>query len=140
MGHKKKKRKKRRKRHIVLIMGAYHRDKVEVMRKAAREMADRLGLKIDAEIWVPGSYEVPLVLQRQLRKRRIDGAVLLGIIERGETAHGLVMAQSVMPLILALGLMFGKPVGMAILGPEIDPEQMDARLIPYAEKGVMAVA
>ena len=44
-------------------------------------------------VWVPGSMEAPLALER-LSYEDVDGAITLGIIERGDQ-HGLVMGQSV---------------------------------------------
>ncbi|KKU82519.1 MAG: 6,7-dimethyl-8-ribityllumazine synthase [Parcubacteria group bacterium GW2011_GWA2_47_8] len=125
--------------NIALILGSFHKKRVERMLKKARRVAKELGLHIAQEVWVPGSMEKPLALKRVLASPHIAGAVVLGIIERGETKHGLVMAQSVIPLILQLQLDFMKPVGVGILGPEILDKQIDERLEAYAEKAVRAV-
>jgi 6,7-dimethyl-8-ribityllumazine synthase len=87
---------------------------------------------------VPGSYEVPLALKALLADGGIDAAVVLGIIERGETAHGLVMANAVMPKLLDLQLEHMKPVGIGILGPEIFPSQIEPRIRPYARAAAEA--
>ncbi len=73
-------------------------------------------------------------------KENISGVVALGIIERGETKHGLVMGHTIMQTILNLELEFMKPVGVGILGPEILPSQIPSRLLPTAQKAVLAVA
>lgn len=56
-----------------------------------------------------------------LSNNNVDGAVALGIIESGETKHGLVMANSVINAIIQLQLEFMKQIGVGILGPEILP-------------------
>ncbi len=109
---------------------------MEEARNAARE----LEFNIKEEIWVPGAYEKPLALKRLLMRDDIDGAAVLGIIERGETKHGLVMAYAVMGAIIKLELEYMKPVGIGILGPEILPGQINSRLKVYAEKAVKAAA
>ena len=109
------------------------------MLNEARKVAKENNLKIVEEIWVTGSYEKPLALKRVLKKKNIAGAVLLGIIERGETKHGLVMGQVVMQAVVNLELEFMKPVGIGILGPEILPEQINPRLLPHARQAVLAV-
>jgi 6,7-dimethyl-8-ribityllumazine synthase len=76
--------------------------------------------------------EKPLALKRLLLRDDIAGAVVLGIIERGETDHGLVMGQSVVKAIIDLQLAFMKPVGVGILGPGIHPSQIPPRVEPYA--------
>ena len=106
----------------------------------AHETAMHEGLELDEPIWVPGSMEKPLALKRVLKRAFIVGAVTLGIIERGETAHGLVMAQAVIKSIIDLQLEMMKPVGIGILGPEITQEQIQPRLKPYARNAVLAVS
>ena len=110
------------------------------MLEAAREQARLDGLEIVEEVWVPGSIEKPLALKRLLQREDVDGAVALGIIERGETKHGLVMGQTVTDAIIRLQLEFMKPIGLGILGPEILPEQIPPRLNGYAKAAVSAVA
>ena len=106
-----------------------------------RSRIDDLREKLEAE------KEVLAVKEKELRDqlkefgkkpKEIDAAVVLGIIERGETAHGLVMAQSVSNKILDIQLDHMKPVGMGILGPEIFPSQISARVEPYARAAAEA--
>lgn len=127
-------------KNIAIILGEFHKKEATEMLAEARKVAKENKLDIVEEIWVNGSYEKPLALKRVLKKKNIAGAVLLGIIERGETKHGLVMGQVVMQAVLDLELEFMKPVGVGILGPEILPEQIPSRLLPHARKAVLAVA
>lgn len=125
---------------IGIIAGQFHAAEMAEMLDEARKTAAPLGLEIVAEVLVPGSMEKPLALKRLLLRHDIDGAVVLGIIEKGETAHGLVMAQAVIAAIIGLELETMKPVGVGILGPEIQPSQIPARIRPYAAAAVRAVA
>ena len=109
---------------IAVIIGSFHRAYGEIMLSQAHETAMHEGLQLDEPIWVPGSMEKPLALKKELKRAAIVGAVTLGIIERGETGHGLVMAQAVIKSIIDLQLETMKPVGIGILGPEITPEQI----------------
>src|SRR3990167_8575825 len=126
-------------KNIALIMGSFHKQEMEIMHAEALVVAKDVGLHIAEEIWVPGSLEKPLALKKALQKDNIVGAVVLGIIERGQTKHGLVMGQAVTAAIIQLQLEFMKPVGMGILGPEILPEQIPTRLRPYARAAVAAL-
>lgn len=127
-------------KNIAIICGEFHKKEVTEMLTEARKVAAENNLTITEEIWVNGSYEKPLALKRVLQKDTIDAVVMLGIIERGETKHGMVMAQTVMPAIINLELEYMKPVGIGILGPEILPSQIPSRLLPTAQKAVLAVA
>ena len=87
---------------------------VERMAAAAGERAGELGLKVVAERWVPGALECPLALQQLLARDDVAGAVLLGIIERGETQHGLAMGQAVVQAVLDLAVERFGPVDLYV--------------------------
>ncbi len=123
---------------IALVLGSFHKKEAEEMLAVARETAVENHLEIVETVWVPGSMEAPLALKRLLMRDDIDAAVALGIIERGETKHGLVMGEVVYDAIIRLQLEFMKPIGFGILGPEILPEQIAPRLKPYARAAVEA--
>ncbi len=127
-------------RNIALVLGSFHRTQIEDMLDETRTTASEFDLTISEEVWVPGSMEKPLALKRLLTRADIDGAVALGIIERGETAHGLVMGQTVIGAIISMQLDLMKPIGVGILGPEIHPSQIPSRLRPYGRAAVAAVA
>lgn len=121
-----------------LIIGEFHRSAARAMEEEATDAITSNGHSIGRVVMVPGTYEVPLALKVMLADAEIDAAVILGIIERGETAHGLVMANAVMPKVLDLQLEYGKAVGIGILGPEIFPSQIDPRVRPYARAAAAA--
>ena len=124
---------------ISLVVGSFHQASCEIMVEKAWSTARGLGLEVLDEVWVPGSMEKPLATKRLLERSVVDAVVVLGIIERGETAHGRVMGQAVIQSLIDLQLATNKPVGVGILGPEILPEQIPPRLAPYAEAAVKAV-
>lgn len=127
-------------KNIAAVIGQFHKAHGEAMLDEAQKTAAELGLNIAEIIWVHGSLEKPLALKRILQHNDIDGAVVLGIIEKGETSHGLVMGQSVIGAIIRLQLEFMKPVGIGILGPDIQPSQIPPRVRPYAREAVVAVS
>lgn len=127
-------------KRIALVLGSFHKKEADDMLVVAHEVALEKDLKIAEIVWVPGSMEAPLALKRLLMRDDIDGAVALGIIERGETKHGLVMGEVVYDAIIRLQLEFMKPIGFGILGPEILPEQIEKRVKPYAQAAVEALA
>ncbi len=126
-------------RNIALVLGAFHKTEVEEMAREAKLAAAEMKLNVIEEVWVPGSYEKPLALKKLLARDDIEGAVVLGIIEKGETKHGLVMAQTVMKAIIDLELFFMKPVGIGIVGPEVLPNQIRSRLKSHARRAIEAV-
>ena len=97
-------------KRVGLVCGSFHRDEVERMLAFATDEAEQLGLTIGEVVWVPGSMEVPLALDRLLESH--DAAACLGIIEKGETQHGLAMGQAVIKTILDLQLKHDKPLSL----------------------------
>ena len=78
-------------------------------------------------------------IKRLFLRESIDGAVVLGIIEKGETEHGSIMGQSVIKSLIDLQLASMKPIGFGIIGPGAKPEHIKDRLLPYAKNSVLAV-
>ena len=124
---------------IAIVAGSYHKNHIETMVDEARSVALDMGMIIEEVVWVPGSMEIPLQIKRLFLRESIDGAVVLGIIEKGETEHGSIMGQSVIKSLIDLQLASMKPIGFGIIGPGAKPEHIEDRLLPYAKNSVLAV-
>ena len=126
--------------NLGVVCGSFHRESIEIMLEYARDEAVSKNWTVHEIVWVPGSMEAPLALDRILQKEDIHGAIVLGIIEKGETDHGLVMGQSVTRSIIDLQIKYNKPIGLGIIGPGASPEHIEPRLEPHARSAVGAVA
>jgi 6,7-dimethyl-8-ribityllumazine synthase len=124
-------------KRVAMVCGSFHRQEVERMLAFATDEASQLDVVIGEVAWVPGSMEVPLALDRLLRTH--DAAACLGIIEKGETQHGLAMGQAVIKSILELQLKHDKPIGLGIIGPGAEPHHIEPRLEPHARAAIRAV-
>ena len=125
---------------ISIICGSYHKEQITRMLEFAQQEAETLGLSITEVVWVPGAMEIPLALERQLRKDEIDAAACLGIIEKGQTKHGLAMGQAVTKAIVDLQLKHDKPIGLGIIGPGAKPEHIEPRIEPHARAAISAIS
>lgn len=124
---------------IAAVCGSFHKEEIQRMLEYAENEANINGAEISKIIWVPGSMEVPLALNRLLEDSEVDAAIALGIIERGETQHGLVMGQAVTKSIIELQIKFGKSIGLGIIGPGAEKHHIEPRLEPHARSAVDAV-
>ena len=106
----------------------------------ARQEAIKHELEVLEVVWVPGAMEIPLAIDRLLANEEIDGVACLGIIEKGQTQHGLAMGQAVIKSIIELQLVHEKPVGLGIIGPGAQPEHIEPRLEPHARASVAAIS
>ena len=125
--------------NIAAVCATYHLEEIEKMLSIATSQAEDLGYNIVEVVRVPGCMEVPLALDRILADEEIAGAFCLGIIEKGETDHGLVMGQGVIKTILELQLVHNKPIGLGIIGPGALSEHVAPRIGPHATAAVDAL-
>ena len=123
-----------------VVCGSFHKDEVNRMLDYATDEAESKKWEIAETVWVPGSMESPLALDRLLQREDIHGAIVLGIIEKGETDHGMVIGQSVTKAVIELQIKHGKPIGLGIIGPGAEPKHIEPRLEPHARAAVGAVA
>lgn len=125
--------------NIAIVISWVHADISTEMLKEAQGVLAAEGLASERVISVPGSYETPLAAQELLEDPSIDGVVVLGAIERGETLDGEVMGHVVNGALVNLSLQYKKPVGIGIIGPGAVPKQMHERKIKKAVDAVRAV-
>jgi 6,7-dimethyl-8-ribityllumazine synthase len=125
--------------NIGIICGSFHKVQIERMLAYATDQASKEGLSVEKVVWVPGAMEVPLALDRLLESDDIDGVACLGIIEKGQTQHGLAMGQAVIKTIIELQLVHEKPVGLGIIGPGAETQHIEPRLEPHARAAVSAL-
>ncbi len=124
---------------ISAICAAYHREQVSNMLASAQAEALHHDLEIASVVWVKGTLEIPLMVDRVLESDEIAGAICLGIIEKGETDHGLVIGQAVIKTLVELQLIHDKPIGVGIIGPSAEPHHLGSRLEPHARNAVQAL-
>ena len=72
------------------------------------------GTQVDY-VWVPGSFELPLVARQMALSRRYDAIICLGAVIRGQTPHFDYVAAEVSKGIAAAGYQTGVPVIFGIL-------------------------
>jgi 6,7-dimethyl-8-ribityllumazine synthase len=75
---------------------------------------DPQGSQVDY-VWVPGSFEVPLVARQMALTHRYDAVICLGAVIRGQTPHFDYVAAEVSKGIAAAGFQTGVPVIFGIL-------------------------
>ena len=124
---------------IAIVCGSFHQTEVQRMLEWATNEAIKRELAVEEVVWVPGAMEVPLALDRLLSREEIEGAACLGIIEKGQTQHGLAMGQAVIKSIIELQIVHEKPIGLGIIGPGAEPEHIEPRLEPHARSAIEAV-
>jgi 6,7-dimethyl-8-ribityllumazine synthase len=97
------------------------------MLEKAKEQAKRLGAKVSFVVYVPGAFDMPLAVEKLLKKRNVDAIVTLGAVIKGDTRHDDIVAENASRLIADLSLKYAKPVALGITGPGMTAEQARER-------------
>ncbi len=63
----------------------------------------------------PGSYEIPLAVQKLIQNREVDGVIALGVVIRGGTPHFEYVCDAVNRGITDLILKHNKPIAFGVL-------------------------
>lgn len=119
------------------VVSEFNRDITYQMELLGREHAHFLGAEVADTVYVPGVYDMPLVVKMLLRREEIDAVVTIGCVIQGETAHDEVVVQHAARKLMDLSLEFGKPVTLGITGPKMSRPDAHKR-VDYAKRAVEA--
>lgn len=120
---------------LVIVAAEFNREVTDLMVEKALARAEERGVRVASVVRVPGTFEIPLVVQRFLERKDVDAAVAIGAVIKGETLHDEALMAAVPGALLEVGLRTGKPIGLGITGPGMTDEQATARV----DKGAEAV-
>ena len=98
---------------IAIISSSWHLELCEKLIASAKRACMEHGYTFEV-IYVPGSFEIPLAASQAL-DNGFDGAVGLGLVLRGATAHFDYVCQGVTYGIMKLQLERKKPIGFGVL-------------------------
>lgn len=127
--------------NIAIICTSYHKEFIERMLKKVQETSENLdNVNVSEIFWIPGALEIPYAIKKINKNGTYDGYVVLGIIEKGQTDHGLVMGQTVIRQLIKFQTKKGIPVGIGIIGPGAKPKQIEERIEMHAENAIKAVS
>ena len=102
---------------FALVAARFNQFVVDNLIEGARDGLRRHGVADDAVdlIWVPGSFEIPLVAQRAAASKKYAAVICLGAVIRGETDHYDHVAGSAVRGISQAALATGVPVILGVL-------------------------
>jgi len=107
-------------RRIALVASRFNEFFTRELLAGARDCLDRHGVpeaNVDS-VWVPGSFELPLVAARLARGGRYGAVICLGCLVQGDTPHFQLVAAEVTKGIAQIGLETGVPVVFGVVTAE----------------------
>ncbi len=100
----------------------------------------RHGAKPDniTQVWVPGSWEIPLAAQKLAASGRYGAVLCLGCVIRGQTPHFEYVANEVAKGIAQVSLATGVPVSFGIVTADSLEQAIDRAGAKAGNKGADA--
>lgn len=116
---------------VVIAVAEFNREITEVMERHAMRYLEnkRCNVKV---VHAPGTYDLPLILKKELSSKTWDGAIALGAIVKGDTLHDEVIANACAQGIISLSLKTKKPIAFGVIGPGATYEHASSRAEEYA--------
>ncbi len=125
---------------LAIVVSEFNGEVTSRMLENAKKHAAKLGADISCIFYVPGVYDMPLVVERLLKRRTVDAVVTIGAVIKGDTRHDDIVAENAARLIADISLKHGKPVTLGITGPGMTDEQAEARIEEVPMRAVNAAA
>lgn len=91
-------------------------------------------------IWVPGSFEIPLIAMKAAQSKRYDAVICLGAVIRGSTPHFDYVAAEVSKGIAGVGLETGIPVIFGVITSDTLEQAIERAGSKAGNKGWQAAA
>lgn len=126
---------------FAIAVGRFNSFITQRLLDGALDALNRHGLDVEARVdivWVPGAFELPLVVQRLAAKGGYDAVIALGCVIRGGTPHFDYVASEVSKGLAAVMLDTGVPVAFGILTTDNVEQAVDRAGTKMGNKGAEA--
>lgn len=124
---------------LAIVVAEFNYDVTYLMLQKALEHARFLGAEVTYVAKVPGTYDMPIIVDELLRRDDVDAVAAIGAVIQGETKHDEVVAHQAARKLMDLSVEHRKPVGMGIIGPGgANRVQALERAEEYARRAVEA--
>ncbi|NJL09397.1 MAG: 6,7-dimethyl-8-ribityllumazine synthase [Calothrix sp. SM1_7_51] len=106
---------------FALVIGRFNDLVTTKLLEGCQDCLKRHGVDVNPQgsqvdyVWVPGSFEVPVVARQLALSQRYDAIICLGAVIRGQTPHFEHVSSEVAKGIAAAGFQTGVPVIFGVL-------------------------
>ena len=95
---------------VLIVLADYYGDISSSLLKSAKKSLNNFSIKV---IKVPGVFEIPVVISKNIKK--YDGFIALGCVIKGETPHFDFISNATTQAIMNLSVDSKKPIGNGII-------------------------
>jgi 6,7-dimethyl-8-ribityllumazine synthase len=97
---------------ILIVCANYYPNTSSLLKLDAERVLKKTKIKTKC-IYIPGIFEIPVVIARNIKK--FDGFVALGCVIKGETPHFDYISRSTFDALMKLSVDHRKPIGNGII-------------------------
>lgn len=106
-----------KKLRIAIVRTDYYKELLDNLEQYCRKTLKENHIS-DAQVktfTVPGSWEIPVMVQKLAKSKKFDAIVTFGVLVRGETHHFDMIANEVSRALMQLSLEYSIPVAIEVL-------------------------
>lgn len=122
---------------IAIIISRFNSRITDLLKEGAMDCLQRHEVK-DRDIdvyWVPGSFELPMLLSRVVNIKKYDGFLVLGALIRGDTPHFDLLASETTKGIARISMETDKPVGFGVVTSDTEEQALSRAGMKVGNKG-----
>lgn len=119
---------------VAIVVARWHEDLTGAMLASAEDELLTAGVKREnlRVVWVPGSFELPIVAARAAAQ--VDAVLAFGVVIQGETQHDHWVAHAAVTGLVLASLQNETPIHLGVLTCKT-MEQARARALPPSKGG-----
>lgn len=121
-----------------IVVAEFNQEITYKMLDAAKYHAKNLNIYVKKICYVPGTFDMPLIVEKLLKNEQIDAIVTIGAVIKGDTGHDLMIANTTARLLADLSLKYQKPVTLGITGPDMTVKQARKRIVTVPKRAIEA--
>ncbi len=122
---------------IAIIVARFNSRVTGILKEGAIDCFKRHEVKEeDIDIyWVPGSFELPMLLSRIVKIKKYDGFLVLGALIRGDTPHFELLASETTKGLSRIAQQITKPVGYGVITADTEEQALSRAGMKVGNKG-----
>jgi 6,7-dimethyl-8-ribityllumazine synthase len=122
---------------IAIVISRFNSRVTSILKEGAMDCLLRHEVKEqDIDIfWVPGSFELSMLLSRIANVKKYDGFLILGALIRGETPHFDLLASETTKGISKISMQIDKPVGFGVVTSDTEEQALSRAGMKVGNKG-----
>jgi 6,7-dimethyl-8-ribityllumazine synthase len=121
----------------LIVAGKFNDTITKLLVSGAQEVLQEAGVSANAvdTVWVPGSFEIPVVAAKAARSKSFAAVICLGAVIRGETPHFDFVAGEAASGIMQVSIETGVPVIFGVLTTDTIEQALSRSGIKGGNKG-----